>query len=229
MKFDKYTLIARILPAIISIIPIVVFNSFYLNSQLSVFLHSLLAIVLINGISMPLIFIFLYAQASRYISKTLFEKHYFKDELRMPSTDYLMPSSKYSTQELRGKIYKKILKDFKISISIKKGNAEDQDLRRAISEAVALIRKKVGHGKLLHQHNTEYGFARNLIGGSLISFLLSLFNIYFFAYYYPNSFALKLSFVTAILYLIPLVFSKKIMTDHGQWYAKVLIQEYLGS
>lgn len=227
MKLDRYIIIARLVPAIISTIPIVVFNYFFLNTELSKFLNSLILVTFINGVTMPLIFIFLLAHVNRYIAKSVFENHYFKDELRFPTTDYLFYSSKDSTREFREKIYKKVQKDFQILIPAKKGNLEENEIRRIISEVVGLIRKKVGKGKLLHQHNTEYGFFRNLIGGSLISFFLSIFNVLFFSYFFPNSLAVKVSIFTTVLYLTPLLLSKKILNDHGRWYAKTLMQEYL--
>ena len=94
---------------------------------------------------------------------------------------------------------------------------------------MAAIRNKIKGGYLVLQHNIEYGFVRNLIGGSTVALILSFFNIIFFYAYEKDSTALALSISLLILYSIPVLFSKMIVSYYGQNYAKRLIEEFMSS
>ena len=56
----------------------------------------------------------------------------------------------------------------------------DDEERKQIINAVAQIRNNTRGNVLLLQHNIEFGFMRNLIGSSLLAFLISGFSIYYF-------------------------------------------------
>lgn len=228
MKLDRYNLYARIFPATICVSPIFTFSWFFLGEKIIGFFQSVYMIKWIGNISIPLIFIILLSQVNRLISKEIFEKFYFKGELEMPTTNFLMRTNDQYSTEYKEQIYSKIFKDFGIILlSFRAEKVNPILARKKISEAVGQIRRRVGKGVLLHQHNIEYGFFRNLIGGSFIATILSLIDILFFSFLSPNILALKISILTFILFLIPLVFSKKILSSLGTSYAKVLIQEYM--
>jgi hypothetical protein len=91
---------------------------------------------------------------------------------------------------------------------------------------VSLIRDKVKDGRLLLQHNIEYGFVRNLIGGAVIVFPLTALSAPFFYFSHPIIFWTFLVMSAGFLTLI--VFSRRILEIYGVAYAKVLIQEYMG-
>jgi len=94
-------------------------------------------------------------------------------------------------------------------------------------EAVALIRQRVKDGRLVLQHNIEYGFFRNLAGCSVIAVLVSILDVGIFYWVAPNVVALRMSIVMILLYLFPIIAAKHLMRAHGKRYARVLIQEYL--
>ena len=98
--------------------------------------------------------------------------------------------------------------------------------RRRIVEIVAQIRQKVRDGYLLLQHNIEYGFARNLIGGAPLGISVSIVCAF---YFYGDSRAITLfSVALAFLWGLLLLLSKTIIGRFGVLYAKRLIQEYIG-
>lgn len=99
--------------------------------------------------------------------------------------------------------------------------------RKRIVECVGLIRSKVKDGRLVLQHNTEYGFVRNLVGGSTIAALISVVNVVIFVYFHPDSVALTLSIVLAVIYLFIASLGKYLIRRYGYRYSKVLIQEYV--
>lgn len=78
-------------------------------------------------------------------------------------------------------ICSKVLNDFHLKLPNSK--EQDKDLESAkvlFNEAVSLIREKVKNGRLILNYNIQYGFIRNLIGGSVVGILLSIANSVFF-------------------------------------------------
>lgn len=228
MKFDQYYLFARIFPAIICLCPLIVFNYFFLSIYLSEFLNEMANIKPISNISIPLVFMVLLSQINRLIGIEVFEKKYFGNELHMPTTSFLTHANDQYTDAYKEQIHRKILDDFDIQLSTKNEEENDEiNARKRIVEAVSLIKNKVGSGKLLHQHNTEYGFLRNLLGGSVVALIISLINVYFFNAVFHNNVAFTISIFTTLAYTFPILLSKKLLVSYGNLYAKVLIQEYM--
>ena len=94
-------------------------------------------------------------------------------------------------------------------------------------DCVSLIRGKVKDGRLLLQHNIEYGFVRNLIGGSAVAVFLAIFNLIVFGYFLELLLPFYISLFLAITYLLIVMVGRKIIQSYGLRYAKILIQEYL--
>jgi len=229
MKFDRYNIIARFFPAVICSFPVIIFYYYFLSISLAEFLQAVGKIKWVGNISVSLLFIFLLSQIGRFVGKEIFEKQHFEDESKMPTTEFLMHSNNHYSDDYKKKIHKKILEDFDIRLSTKKEETDNElEARKRIGEAVSLIRDKVEKGRLVFQHNIEYGFVRNLIGGSLIAFFISLINIHFFSFIAPNQTPLIISIFIATIYLLLLIFNKPIILSYARLYAKVLFQEYMG-
>ncbi len=171
--------------------------------------------------------IYFLSQLNRLIGKDLFEKKYFDDERKMPTTNFLMFSDDQYSKEYKLKIHERIKKDFDLSLSSEEEEKrEEEKSRKKIVEAVSLIRKRVGEGALLLQHNIEYGFLRNFIGGSIPAVLFSVINVYLAIDPLKKS-VLIISFVLGIVYLLSIIFSKYLIRRKGILYARILIQEYM--
>lgn len=225
---DSYTINARVFPAALSAIPIFVLNYFFLHSYVGNFLESLLGIKWMGEITISLILTYFLAETGRFIAKELYEKIHFKDELSMPSTNFLLHSDSTYTAEHKKKIHSKIFSDFGIQVcSVQEEMGDGQKARKTIVECVSMIRGKVKDGRLILNHNIQYGFARNLIGGSVIAVFVSIINLYIFGYFIPNMTAFWISLFLALAYLAVISIGKTIMSKYGMRYAKVLFQEYL--
>lgn len=224
---DKYDLIARIYPAAIVLIPFILFT---MNcNSLNLLLHTLLKVKIVGDITIALILLYLLAQISRFLGKFIFERTHFKDELEMPTTRFMLFSDSQLSKKYKIQIRAKVKADFNIDMP----NELDEEVdliesKKIIIEAVGLIREKVKGGRLLLQHNIEYGFARNLIGGAVVSLVMSIVNIVYF-YLMDNSFIFFVSIFTAFLFLILLLSSRFILTLLGNLYAKRLFVEYLNN
>ena len=82
------------------------------------------------------------------------------------------------------------------------GHKEDiGETKRRIRDAVGLIRSRVKDGHLLLQHNLEYGFIRNLFGGSILAFVVSVVSILL---YDIHSRQFIVSAVLGVVYLLTL-------------------------
>lgn len=224
----KYSLKARYFPAIISILPVVVFNYFYLSPYIAGLFKEFENISLIvSNISIPVIALYLVVQINRFTSKELFEKRIFKDELHMPTTNLMLFSTNFLTDDLKTNLREKIKSDFHIKLFNKAEEIENENLaRKKIVEAMSQIRLKVKNGKLVLQHNIEYGFARNLLGGSVLGSLFSAWDLIFFDSIHHDGFAFKVSAVMVVAFALILLFNKPILEFFGYNYAKVLINEY---
>lgn len=228
---SQYFLYARLSPAIICSVPFAVLYFFVIEALLGPFFESLVKLSWVGDITTVSVFIALLAMVGRAISKDLFESYWFKgDGTSMPTTDFLMHSSTEYSPGFKEKIHARIRDDFKIEIlSVQNELENEQMARRVIAEAVGLVRQKVKDGRLLLQHNIEYGFFRNLIGCSVVALMISVVNVVVFYWLSPNSLALNLSTVLCFIYALPILLSKLIMAAHGKRYARVLFQEYLAN
>ncbi len=222
--FNQYNLKARIFPTIICAIPILLFQYFFLSEKISIFLTFLGNLKFAGDFTISIVILYFVSQINRLFSKTFFEKK----EIYMPTTDFLLISNSEYSNEYKVKIYEKLEKDFGLKLPIEKEQKKNEIYsRKRISEIMSLARKKVGSGKLLLQHNIEYGFWRNLIGGTIFAVLFSGITTYF-SYSESNKTLLFVSIILLIIYLLILIFNKFIIGRFGKMYARVLIQEYMG-
>lgn len=113
----------------------------------------------------------------RITSKLLFQFPLFKeDESHMPTTDFLMWSSDYSDEKKKA-IRKKVLKDFNYTLPSKEDEKIDENkARKTIAAIVGSMRKKAREsGDIVYtQANYRYGYNRNLLGGLVWSFLITI-------------------------------------------------------
>jgi len=230
MKFDAYALKGRIAPAFLSIIiPIMVFNHFYVSEEFSKFVGEVLGAKLISNLTISGICLMFLSEFGRLLGKNVFEKVFFKDERHMPTTNFMLFNDSTYSEQHKNKIRNKITDDFDTLLPTKEEEDADQDNARIrIVEVMALVRKKLHGNKFLLQHNIEYGAMRNAIGGSVIGVALSLINIVFFNYSTPSELAVTISVITLIIYLSLIALSKYIIVFYGNNYAKILYREYLG-
>lgn len=225
--FTKYEIKARLFPAFLSIFPLILFSHFYLYQKIPQFIDSIILTKVFSDISIIVIFLYAVMQLSRFISKKFLQDNFFKNELYFPTTEYLLHSDNKYSQEHKEKIREKITNDFGIALLGRKEEEIDQnEARKKINEAVGLIRSKVKNGRLLLQHNIEYGYIRNLLGGLIIAIPFSLFDFFFFIFQ-NNLPAVIISAIAFLIYFAILMSGKAILKYHAYNYADILYNEYL--
>lgn len=220
-KMNKYTRIARVYPALLTGIPVVLLSIPLVNTFLDIVGANQWLAKIVGNLSFSAVILYFYSQLVRILGKFIFEKIYFRDERLFPTTQALHPKGKTFSSNLKDRYYGKVKQDFGIDIQ---SASDDYELRRMINESVAQVRLKVGKGKLLLQHNIEYGFIRNFCGGSLFGFFCSLVGVII----YWSSAPVFPVYVTLLFgYLLFVVLSKTLINHFGFQYTKVLISEYM--
>jgi hypothetical protein len=156
--FNEYSLKARMFPAFLCAVPFLILKHFLIDPYLGVTLSTSLFLVVFGDISLVAVLMYLLTQINRFISKTLFE-----DKSNFPTAKMLLPSNKEFSVETRQNLDEKIYHDFHLNLpTLPEENANIDNVKKRIKEIVHFIINKVGCGKLLLQHNIEYGFVRNL-------------------------------------------------------------------
>lgn len=230
MKVDSYSLKARIMPAIFTIIiPIIIFNHFYVAEEFSKLVGRILGAKLLSNLSISATCLYFLSEYGRLIGKNVFEKYYYKEELYMPTTSFMLFKDQTYSDEYKLRIRQKVKKEFGITWLDKDQEFDDENKsRKMIVETMALIRKELKGNSFLFQHNVEYGAMRNAIGGAVLGAIFSLNNILFFKYVFLNDFAVNASIYTFAIYSFMVLSSKIVISFYGKNYAKILFREFTG-
>jgi len=228
MAINSYYLKARLFPTVLTSIPAIIFY----NKFVAVLYHDRLeniytALPTITDVIFSGAIIFLLVQINRFLSKEIFQKVYFKDEINMPTTNLLLKSNNELEKSIKQKIEDKIKTKFDITLlSSIEESKEEPRARKLIATTVSQIRNVLRDNTLLLQHNIEYGFFRNLIGGSFLAFVISLI-ILFSSQFTDDIPTRNLGLILTIIYFLPIILSKVIIDRYGKYYAKILYEQFL--
>ena len=174
MKTDEYTVHARIYPGLICAIPAFVLVATFENEAVTRVIRDVAAIEVVSKLSVGLAVFVLQIQLARLIGKDLFENRLFKDEMNFPTTDFLLASNTTLSRDFKASLAQKITIEFGLHLpSLDEEQTDEIDARTRVKDIVARIRAATGGATLVLQRNWEYGFARNLVGGSAIAAVLS--------------------------------------------------------
>lgn len=228
MTVSSYYIRGRLFPTILTIIPLLIFvnvivSILYYDNLKEIF--KVLPIITNLGLSAALLF--LMVQINRLVSKEVFQRFYFQDEINMPTTNHLLWSDNFVDNSVKEIIRSKIQAKFGINLMSEiEEIAEESKSRKQIITAVSQIRNSLRDNKLLLQHNIEYGFFRNLLGGCLIAVLFSLI-ILIYGVAKPEYSLMITGIILTIIYSIPILFSRPIIKRFGYYYSKTLYEQFL--
>jgi hypothetical protein len=182
---------------------------------------------LLTNLGLSAALLFLMVQINRLIGKEVFQRLYFQDEIHMPTTNHLLWNDTFFDNSIKEKIRLKINEKFGLVLMTQEEEDIDQSKsRKQIVTAVSQIRNSLRGNQLLLQHNIEYGFFRNLLGGSLIA---TIFSITIFVYgiaKHENPLMLAGIGLT-VIYSLPIILSKPIIRRFGNYYSKILYEQFL--
>jgi hypothetical protein len=225
---QNYYLHARFFPAVLTAIPaILLFIKYVAPIYTEPLKYTLTVLPAITNITLSAAIIFLFMLINRFLSKEIFQSFYFSDETKMPTTNRLLKSNNEIESSIKQNIETKIRKRYNIFLLSDKEEKEDEaKARKVIISAVSQIRNDLRENSMLLQHNIEYGFWRNLIGGSILAVIVSII-ILCLSLCLKDDTTKIISIVFVCSYIIPIALSKWIITKHGNYYAKVLYEQFL--
>jgi len=228
MIINSYYLKARLFPTVLTSIPaIILYNKFVATIYHDKLENIYTALPTVTDIILSSAIVFLHVQINRFISKEIFQRHYFRDEINMPTTNLLLKSNSELEPSIKQKIENKIKSKFGIVLlTSTEESADEQRARKLIATSVSQIRNVLRENTLLLQHNIEYGFFRNFIGGSFLALLQSLI-IVFFSLFNGDIITTNFGLILTIIYFIPILLSKLIINIYGKYYSKILYEQFL--
>jgi positive regulator of sigma E activity len=221
VKFDKYTWCAKIFPAVLSLIPLFIFQYFYLENLLFTQLKNIENYSIFIHLLIIALGLFVSSEVTRGFGKNLIEKLYFIRNNKFPTTQILLGKKKVISNQTLLNLKSKIEDELNLNL-----NSRGKEKILRINDAVNQIRSKVGYKhKILNNYNIAYGFFRNLTGGFIIYFLTTILLILFA--YSNNILIFYGGILMAIVELIFLSFSWWILDNYGTKYAIQLFNLYL--
>jgi hypothetical protein len=228
MITNLYFIRARLFPTVLTAAPQLIL----VNKLLSVLYYDTLkniieVLPILTSLGLSVALLFLSIQINRLLAKEIFQRLYFNEEIKMPTTDHLLWSDQFFDETVKEKIRSKIADKFRLTLMDKNEEAsKEATSRKQIVTAVSQIRNSLRGNKLLLQHNIEYGFFRNLIGGCVIAVICSVVLILFG--HFKNEPGIKLTgIILFFIYLLPIILSKQIINRFGNYYSKVLYEQFL--
>ena len=227
---SEYTLKARIYPAILTSLPLILFTNATFDSQLHQWLNDNDYAALFGKGSLAIAIVFALSQFNRFIAVAVFEHLISKDETNFPTTRLLLPDCDLMSDAMRKAIDSKVQKDFGVQLPATVISTESTKARRHIADVVGRMRERTRGHKLLLQHNIEYGFVRNFIGACPLVLLVSGTNIILYTYKVLPSFppwGYLASIAYAITAILMMALSKVVLDRYGIIYARVLFRAYL--
>ena len=225
---SNYYLKARLFPAVLtSIPPLVLFNKFVAPTYASALEGIFSILPTVTNATLSAAIVFLLVLINRFLAKEIFQKFYFSDEAKMPTTNMLLKSNTELENNIKQKIEEKTKEMFGIELlPIDEEKSDENRARKLIVTAVSQIRNCLRGNAMLLQHNIEYGFFRNLIGGSLLSIIVSV-SLLCISYYCCDKTMIATSIIFVCIYLTPILLSKWLIKRHGEYYAKILYEQFL--
>ena len=224
---SEYTLKARIYPTILTSLPLILLSNALLEYEVKDWLNSSEYATLFGKGSVSLAVVFLLAQINRFIGAEVIQRMLSGDELNFPTTRMLMSNNPLISDELRASLLSKIKKKMGYEIPTSIDAESESSVRRLIADCVSQMREKTRGNKLLLQHNIEYGFARNLVGGCLVAALVSGLNMWLYEHQLLTELSYKISTAYCVISTITVVFSPWVLERYGIKYARLLFQTYL--
>ena len=209
-------------PALINAIPAIVLVYFLNDTPMADIVKYLMTLTVSAAI------VWTYTVANQLVGRDIFERRYFKDKLHMPTTNFLLSNDRNLSTNMKQKIKKKVKTDFGINLPTSADEARDMDdSRKQIDFAVSQIRNKMRGNSMLLQHNYEYGFVRNFIGGSVFAFCICLAGLFVFHSIKPNKWVFYIYLILGALHISVICLSKWLINRYGSTYARVLFEQYL--
>lgn len=225
---NNYYIQARLFPTALSSVPLLIIVTKLLTPLFHQYFDNLYkGLPLIANTAISTALVFLLVQINRLIAKEIFQKIFFQDELNMPTTEYLLWNNNFFEKSIKAKIHNKIENMFGIHLlTEQEEQGEELRARKLITTSVSQMRNVLRNNEMILRHNIEYGFIRNLLGGSLLAFILSV-GIMLYGIINGIGDLKMLGLFLSAMYSLPLLGSKFLIKRLGSYYSKILYEQFL--
>lgn len=226
--YEKY---ARLYPVIVAmLIPLILFiiigkelANLYLqlndiwNILISIIPASLITTALGYGVKL----------VARSTSKKLFQFPLFKeDETKMPTTDYLLWSTKFVSKQKKQLIREKIKQEIGLELLDEVQESQNEnEARLLIVDAVSQIREKTRDNTVLFNYLCSFGFIRNFLGANVWALLITILYMSYNFFIPIVSYKIAVGSVILVVLLFPLFYM--FLRQAGREYARQLFTTFL--
>lgn len=219
---DRYEIHAQYVPAVIYSASFTVIICYFLM-QIKTDVWGMMLTLGFGGVSMTFALYQLAKHAGRFLGVVV-QDWLFQEGLNLPTTRLLLDDNPTYTPDRKIEIITKIKRDFDIDLT---NCTQDTEInRRRIHEAIGQVRKKLIKREMVQQRNIQYGFWRNLAGGSVIAICVSIVaTILSKVTGLHTAFALSLIFLT--IYMVVALISLMAVKVCAKYYALSLYDELL--
>lgn len=108
MAINTYYLKARLFPTILTAIPLLLLVNYFLSTYYYESFEKILSVLpILSSLGLSTAFLFLSVQINRIISKEIFQRIYFKEEIKMPTTNHLLWNDAFFDMSIKVKIREK--------------------------------------------------------------------------------------------------------------------------
>jgi len=216
---------ARLAPTVLAAPPILLMLNALVDVTANQWMDTNVLVMLFGKGTLAVAITYFMVMCNRTLG-VMFQEKYNRGSLDLPTTRWLVATNTEISKAYRKCIGDKVRQDFQMELLPAEAGDTDE-VRQHNVDIVGRIRQFVGSPAKLLRHNIEYGFARNLIGASVLALLAGLVNIGLNYFGMLPDWACRLSVAYVVLAAFLLLFSRVIMARYGGYYANVLFQTYL--
>jgi hypothetical protein len=224
---DAYDIKARLIPAALCVLPVLVLYHYLLQTQFNGLFNELSHVRFLGYLTIEAAGTYLIMQLNNRLGGKLLQGFVFNNGQTMPTTQILMPEDVTLSTQTKREIVAKFKHDFHKDLPLFSKGVSDSDRRKRIGELVAYVRNATRGDMLVKNHNVEYGFVRNLCGGSFGATVFCGINVVIFSLLTWSRQGLVISAALLAIYGIVALLSKPLIKFFGTNYATVLFEQYL--
>jgi hypothetical protein len=226
VKPDTYTIYARIIPAVVTLLPVfVLWYSLAQDPTLVGLGRYVLGVRVLGSATVGAVLLYVFAHIVRQAGLWL-ERRYFHQEAGFPTT-YLLQRGETFSDAFLTRYRERVHEDF--GIALLEAAADRTEAKRRLDDAARLVLKRAGNAPLVQKHNTWYGLYRNLVGGAYWGSALAVVNVVLSLAWLRDPLLLLSSAGLGIVFLLIMLRGRALITRHGEAFARQLLSEYVAS
>lgn len=222
-----YVTKARIFPTVIMAPPMLCAINVAVGARTPFWLSSPSDLALFGKATVAAAVVYLLSQVNRFIGAEVVERIVTRRGGEFLTTCLLFPGGEGLSVTLRNAVSEKAEQLFGTALPTQTSPDAEPEIRRTIADLVARMRGQTRNHKLLIQHNTEYGFWRNLIGAAPVALIASIACVFFHRADLVGTTTYKMSLLYGASSVLLMAGSPFILGRLSVRYARTLFEAFL--